>query len=43
MDRLEAELSDALRETEDRERWRELVARSALVPPRSDRLRDRCR
>jgi hypothetical protein len=36
-------LSDALRETGDRESWRELVAGSALVRPRSDRLRDRWR
>ena len=34
-------LSDALRESENRERWRELVARSSVVPQRSSRLRDR--
>ena len=34
-------LSDVLREAENRERWRELVARSSVVPPRSTRLRDR--
>jgi hypothetical protein len=34
-------LTDALRETEDRENWRELVAKSAFVLPRPDRLLDK--
>jgi hypothetical protein len=33
--------TDVLTQKEDRESCRELVARSALVPPRSNRLRDR--
>ena len=42
VDRLE-KLSDALRKSENREGWRELVARSSVVTPRSVRLRDICK
>ncbi|XP_052268619.1 uncharacterized protein LOC127869998 [Dreissena polymorpha] len=34
-------LSEALRQSERREEWRELVARSSVVPQRSSRLRDK--
>ena len=34
-------LSEALRKSESREEWRELVARSSVVPQRSSRLRDK--
>ena len=34
-------LSDVLREAENRERWRELVGRSSVVPPQSTRQWDR--
>ena len=33
-------LGEALRNAEDREEWRKVVARSSLMPQRSFRLRD---
>ena len=33
-------LGDSLRAAEDREGWKDIVAKSSLVPRRSPRLRD---